>query len=207
MTMNGNSPLRRSTRATLLVAGLLSATLLGGCVRFGAKPPASLLTVESNARVAPGTVAAADKGVVTIIEPDVPKALSTVRVAVRTGDTSFAYVPKAYWVDTPRNLFRAVVAETVASRNSVLVLDGGQFSAAPGKRLTGDLVEFGIDARARQAVVTYDATLVGSGGVLSKRRFTATAPVRDIDSNGVAPAIGVAANGVAVQVADWLKTL
>lgn len=188
-----------------LTVGLMSVTLLSGCVRFGAKPPASLLTIASSAKVAPGAVSDVNNGVVTIIEPDVAKALSTVRVAVRSGDNSFAYVPKAYWVDTPRNLFRAVLAETVASRNGVLVLDSGQFSAAPGKRLTGDLVDFGIDASARQAVVTYDAALIGQGGVLSKRRFTATAPIRDIDAKGVAPAISAATNAVAVQVADWLK--
>lgn len=190
-----------------LMVGLMSVALLGGCVRFGAKPPASLLTIASSLRVAPGTVAQGSSGVVTIIEPDVPKALATVRVAVQTGVNSFAYVPKAYWVDTPRNLFRAVLAETVAARNSVLVLDSGQFAANPGKRLTGDLVEFGIDAQARQAVVTYDAALIGAGGVISKRRFTATSPVSAIDSTTVAPAISAASNAVAVQVADWLKTL
>lgn len=199
--------MRQRALKSALVAGLLSMTLLGGCVRFGAKPPASLLTIQSNAKVAPGTVAQAGSGVVTIIEPDVPKALSTVRVAVRSGENDFAYVPKAYWVDTPRNLFRAVVAETVAARNGVMVLDSGQFSAAPGKRLTGDLIEFGIDADRRQAVVTFDAALVDRSGVTTKQRFTATAPVRTIEAESVAPAIAQAANAVAVQVADWLKTL
>jgi cholesterol transport system auxiliary component len=186
---------------------LMSMALLGGCVRFGTKPPASLLTIESAQRVAPGTAAQDGSGVVTIIEPDAPKALSTVRVAVRASDNSYAYVPKAYWVDVPRNLFRAVLAETVTARNGTLVLDSGQFSANPGKRLTGDLIEFGIDAHNRQAVVTFDAALLGQGSVITKRRFTATAPIRNIDADTVAPAISVAANAVAVQVADWLKTV
>ncbi len=197
----------RTFGRSALVVTLLSVTLLGGCVSFGAKPPASLLTIESSSKVAPGTVAQDGKGVITIIEPDAAKALATVRVAVQTGANSFAYVPKAYWVDTPRNLFRAVLAETVTARNGVLVLDSGQYSVSPGKRLTGDLIEFGINAEARQAVVTYDAALIGSGGVISKRRFTATAPVGTIDASTVAPAIGAASNAVAVQVADWLRTV
>ncbi|MET0365750.1 MAG: ABC-type transport auxiliary lipoprotein family protein [Sphingobium sp.] len=200
------SPSKRRTTALLGALGLLSVTALGGCVKFGAKPPSSLLTIESAAQVAPGASPQASAGVVTIIEPDVPKALQTVRVAVKTGENSFAYVPKAYWVDTPRNLFRSVLAETVAARNGVLVLDSGQFSVAPGRRVTGDLVEFGIDAQARQAVVTFDAALMDKGGVVTKRRFTATAPVGTIDSAGVAAPIQNAANGVAVQVADWLKS-
>lgn len=198
--------MHRRTLRPALTLGLLSVALLGGCVRFGAKPPASLMTIESAVKVAPGTAAEAAKGVVTIIEPDVPKSLLTVRVAVRTGDNSFAYIPKAYWVDSPRNLFRAVLAETVGARNGLLVLDSGQFSETPGKRLTGDLVDFGIDARSRQAVVTFDATLVDKSAVVAKRRFTATAPVSKIDAEGAAPAIQDAANQVAVQVADWLKS-
>lgn len=198
--------MHRRTHRTALLLGLVSVAMLGGCVRFGAKPPASLMTIQSAAKVAPGSVAEAGQGVVTIIEPDVPKSLMTVRVAVRTGDNAFAYIPKAYWVDSPRNLFRAVLAETVAARNSVLVLDSGQFSASPGKRLTGDLVDFGVDARTRQAVVTFDAALMDKSAVTAKRRFTATAPVGAITAEGAAPAIQDAANQVAVQVADWLNT-
>ncbi|HEX7856512.1 MAG TPA: ABC-type transport auxiliary lipoprotein family protein [Sphingobium sp.] len=189
-----------------LILGLLSLTLLGGCVKFGAKPPSTLLTIDSAARIAPGTSPDANNGVVTIIEPDVPKALQTVRVAVKTDSNDFAYVPKAFWVDTPRNLFRAVLAETVSARNGTLVLDSGQFTVAPGRRLTGDLVDFGIDARTKQAVVTFDAVLVDKGSVVTKRRFTATAPVGNIGPKGVARPIQDAANAVAVQVADWLKT-
>ena len=198
--------MHRRTPILPLTLGLLSVAVLGGCVRFGAKPPAALMTIQSAAKVAPGTVAEASQGVVTIIEPDVPKALMTVRVAVHTGDNSFAYIPKAYWVDTPRNLFRAVLAETVAARNGVLVLDSGQFSMAAGKRVTGDLIEFGVDARSRQAIVTFDAAVMDKSSVTTKRRFTASAPVGAITAEGAAPAIQDAANQVAVQVADWLKT-
>lgn len=199
--MKGKHPMRDRT-ITLL---LLSAMLLGGCVKLDTKPPATLLTVESQAQVAPGTVAEGSAGTVTILEPDVPKALGTVRVAVRTDGNSYAYVPKAVWVDTPRNLFRALLAETVAARNGTLVLDPGQFSADPGRRLMGDLMEFGIDAAAMQAVVTFDASLMGKAGTVTKRRFTASVPVSRIDDTSVAPAIGKAANAVAEQVADWLK--
>lgn len=194
-------------RAPTLILLAVTTALLGGCVKFGAKPPASLLTVESAAQVAPGTKAQPAAGVVTIIEPDVPRALQTTRVAVRVDDASFAYVPKAFWVDTPRNLFRSILAETVEARDGVLVLDSGQFSAAPGQRVAGDLLDFGIDARAHKAVVTFDAVVIGNTGVTAKQRFTATAPVGSINPEGSAHAINQAANAVAVQVADWLKTV
>jgi cholesterol transport system auxiliary component len=192
-------------RRLILTACLLPAALLGGCVKFGSKPPATLLTIESEAKVAPGTVSEGGNGTVTIIEPDVPKALNTLRVAVRTDGNNFAYVPDAVWVDTPRNLFRALLAETVAAKSSMLVLDPGQFSADPGRRLMGELIEFGIDADAKQAVVTFDAALMGKAGRITKRRFSARVPVRDIDKERVAPAIAKAANMVADEVVEWLK--
>jgi cholesterol transport system auxiliary component len=192
-------------RTRNLVLLVLPAVLLGGCVKFGAKPPDMLLTVTSTARVAPGTVAQGTAGTVTIIEPDVPKTLNTVRVAVRADDDSIAYVPKAVWADFPRQLFRALLAETVAARNGVLVLDPGQYSADPGRRVMGDLIEFGIDARTHQAVVTFDAGVLERDGTIIKRRFSATAPVSRIDQESVAGPIGNAANQVAADVADWLK--
>lgn len=192
-------------RRSILMAGLLSATLLSGCVKFGGKPPATLLTLGSTLHPAADAQPTEADGVVTIIEPDVPKSLQTVRVAVRTDANDFAYVRKAFWVESPRNLFRAVLAETVAARNGVLVLDSGQFAVTPGRRLTGDLLEFGVDSRSKQAVVTFDAVLFDKVGAITKRRFTATAPVRTIDDKGVAGPIQTAANAVAVQVADWLK--
>lgn len=192
-------------RRLTLFTCLLPAALLGGCVKFGNKPPATLLTVESQARVSPGTVAEGSNGTVTIIEPDVPKALNTLRVAVRTGGNNFAYVPNATWVDTPRNLFRALLAETIAAKSGMLVLDPGQFSADPGRRLMGDLIEFGIDAEGKRAVVTFDAALMGKAGRITKRRFSANVPVDNIDEKSVAPAIGKAANMVADEVVEWLK--
>lgn len=201
MRMKGESPMRRVS----LIVCLLPAVFLGGCVKFGTKPPATLLTVESQARVSPGSVVEGSEGTVTIIEPDVPKALDTVRVAVRTGGNNYAYVPNATWVDTPKNLFRALLAETVAARGGTLVLDPGQYSADPGRRLMGELIEFGMDADGKRAVVTFDAALMGKAGRITKRRFSANVPVSTIDESSVAPAIGKAANMVADEVADWLK--
>lgn len=190
------------------IIALSCLLLLGGCVRFGAKPPAELLSVASTTRIQPGTVIAANAGSLTVLEPDVAKAIDNLRVAVLTRNGSYAYVPKASWVDTPQNLFRAVLAETVSARNGTLVLDPGQYAAGSQRRLSGELVAFGIDAAAMQAVVTFDAALVSNGrDVLVKRRFTATAPVSEIAPRAAAPAIQAAANDVAVQVADWLKTV
>jgi cholesterol transport system auxiliary component len=72
--------------------------------------------------------------------------------------------------------------------------------------LEGNLLEFGVDAAKRSAVVTYDASLMSPDGLrLTRQRFSASVPVDEIDASSVAPAISQAANEVATAVADWIK--
>src|SRR3546814_12312914 len=66
-------------------------------------------------------------------------------------------------------------------------------------------LDFGIDARSSQAVVTYDAILLGdNGATMTKRRFSATRPVSPIEPARVGRALNDAANDVAAQVAVWV---
>jgi cholesterol transport system auxiliary component len=97
------------------------------------------------------------------------------------------------------------LSETIAAGGSVLVLDPGQYSTSPGKRLMGEIVDFGIDARSRSAVVTFDALLAEPGGAtISKKRFSASVPVSDIDSESVGRPLNQAANKVAGEIAAWV---
>lgn len=191
----------------------LSAATLGllfagtsGCVRIGEKPPARLLGIATEARLNPGTAQSGTPQSALFIDPPaVPRALGTQRIAVRVDPTSYAYVQKALWVDTPAHQFRSLLAETISARTSRLVLDPGQYPAQPANVLHGSLAEFGIDAAQHRAVVTFDASLVGADGQTVRReRFSATAPIGKIDADTVAPAISKAANDVAAAVADWI---
>ena len=189
----------------LAALGLLLAST-SACVRFGAKPPARLLGIASDAHVAAGAAQSAAPGSALFVEaPVVPRAIATQRIAVRADATSYAYVRKALWVDTPAHQFQSLLGETIAAKTGRLVLDPGQFNAQAAQLLHGDLVDFGIDARSKQAVVTYDASLLTPDGLTVRhQRFSASAPVSDIDADKVAPAISKAANAVADQVADWI---
>jgi len=193
-------------RTALLVLGLLAVTT--GCVRFGGKPPAQLLTIASDVRAEAGVPSSAPSADALFIDdPSVPRALATPRVAVRASDTSYAYVKDAVWVDLPARQFRSLLAETVRARSGRLVLDPSQYLARSGHVLNGDLIDFGIDAAKRQAVVTFDATMASpDGATVSRQRFTASVPVSRIEADSVAPAISLAANQVAVAVADWIAT-
>lgn len=180
--------------------------VLGGCVSFGAKPPASLITLTSAQSLAADTARTAGAGeAITVLTPLVPQAIANTRVAVIDGDTAIAYVKDAQWVEPPARLFQRLLSETVAARTGKVVLDPRQFALTPGSQLSGSLLRFGIDARAREAVVVYDAAFsLDRGRSVRTRRFEARVPVTEVDAAESARALNRAANTVADAVASWL---
>lgn len=187
----------------VLAAVLASALALGGC-GLGGKTPDVLLTLTPDSPLQPQTgQAGSAETAITVVRPSVPQALDTTRVPVTSGQ-QVAYVKDAYWVDTPNDLFRRLLSETIAARTGRVVLDPLQTSFNPGNRLTGQIQNFGIDAPTMQAVVTYDAALASGPESVITRRFEARVPVAAVDRANAAPALNAAANQVAAQVADWL---
>jgi cholesterol transport system auxiliary component len=195
--------MRQTRRSTLL--GLLPLLALAGCISLGPKTPTALL------RLTPAQTAPADNGeavaagrAVTVAIPLAPAELTAVRVPVRSGQTTLAYVKDATWADTPAHLFRDLLAETIRARTDRPVLDPRDYHLAPGLRLTGRIQQFGLDGDTMQVAMVYDATLEHADGKIETRRFTASAPAGAATSAGVAPALNTAANQVAQQVADWV---
>lgn len=183
-----------------------TALLLSGCVSFGGKPPQQLLTLDAAQKVQPGSGRVAGGGRTLIVaDPEAPKMLDTVRVPVQVSPTSVAYVMKVQWADTPRHLFRNLLAETISATTDRVVLDAGQFSGDGGQRLSGELIAFGVDGAGHSAVVTYDAVLTTPAGVaLARQRFTASAPISGkIEANTIGMPLNRAANKVAADVAAW----
>ena len=185
---------------------LAAAVPLAACFSFGAKPPPSLLTLQPAAAVPVGAQASsATAKSITVAVPAVPQSLATARVPVQATATSVAYLEKALWVEVPARLFARLVADTMTTRTGRVVLSGAQSVSDPGARLGGELRNFGLDATTREAVVTYDASLVrADAAAVEKRRFEARVPVAAIDAGSAGPALNQAANQVAGEVADWV---
>ncbi|MGV7121649.1 ABC-type transport auxiliary lipoprotein family protein [Sphingopyxis sp. 550A] len=195
----------RTLRTSLLVA--TAAVTLSGCIGLGGKTPPFLLTLDADAAPTAGTArTASDAATLTILIPTAPQKLRTPRIPVQQDDASVAYVKDAQWVEAPQRLFQRLVSETVAARTSRVVLDEGQYLTAPGEQLAGQLMDFGVDARANEAVVVYQAMLVSAGGKsVTQRRFEAREPIAGkVEAKPVGEALTAAANKVAVEVADWL---
>lgn len=184
----------------------LAALAVSGCVSFGAKPPATLLTLFPATTMPAGESRSAAPGqAVTVLTPRVPAILANTRIPVQSDGTSIAYVKDAQWADSPNRLFRSLLAEVITARTGRLVLDNRQFSFSSGTTLTGELRNFTIDAATMQAIVTYDvARTTDDGTKIEEHRFEARAPVSAIEPGPAAIALNTAANRVADQVADWI---
>ena len=85
---------------------ILALLPLSACIRLGAEPPPSLLTLTPAQAIPVGTDqnSGAAKSIL-IAEPNVPQELAVNRVPVRATDTSIAYVKDAQWVEPPARLF------------------------------------------------------------------------------------------------------
>lgn len=185
---------------------LAAAAMLAGCISFGAEPPPALLTLTADAAVPVGQPqSSASARSITISVPATPQALAAARVPVQATPTTLAYLKEAVWAEPPARLFARLLADTMTARSGLVVLSTAQSISDPGARLGGELRNFGLDATARVAIVTYDASLVRTGATtVDKRRFEARVPVATIDAAAAGPALNQAANQVATEVADWV---
>ncbi|MCZ4238234.1 ABC-type transport auxiliary lipoprotein family protein, partial [Staphylococcus equorum] len=71
-----------------------------------------------------------DTQAVSVAQPALPPALRNSRLAVQSG-AAFAYLPKAAWVDTPAQLFRSVLAETIEAKTGRFVPDQRNSAITP----------------------------------------------------------------------------
>ena len=194
------------TKSPLLSIMLVAALPLAGCISFGATPPDTLLTLNSTVALPVGQAqnSATAKSIVIAV-PVTPQSLATTRVPVQTSATSIAYVKEAQWAEPPARLFARLMSDTVTARTGLVVLGQVQAVTEANDQLAGELRNFGLDADAGVAVVTFDAALTRSGATgTEKRRFEARVPVTAIDAVSAGPALNQAANQVAQQVADWV---
>lgn len=192
-------------RLRSLAALALLAPALAGCVSFGPKPPKNLLALTPQPTAAGPARSTDSAHALGLGTPIAPQALATQRVLVRSGANTLAYLADASWVAPPASLFRDLLAETVTTRTGRIVPSIRQTQIQPDQRLTGTLVEFGLDSGSGQAVVTFDAILQKSGSeTIQSRRFSARVPVSSEQPVPVAAAISQAAAQVAGEIADWV---
>ena len=190
-------------RKTILALG--AALVLSGCFG-GAKPPPTLMRLSADqSRPAATTRTAAAGEAITVVAPQVPRELQTLRVPVHESEIAVAYLKNAQWVEMPADQLARLMSETIAATTRRVVLDPRQFTFDPGTRLTGTLQRFGLDATRMEAVAVYDAAMARRDGAVATRRFEARVPVAAADGASVSPALNQAANRIAAEVASWVR--
>jgi cholesterol transport system auxiliary component len=187
-----------------LALAVLTPFALAGCINLGGgKPPPSLLTLTPAVRAPAGPVLTTKNAdSVAVFVPEVDKVLATTRVPVQVSDTGIAYLTGAAWAERPELLFQDLIVENIRARGKRLVLaeDLGQAQV----RISGRLQAMGYDARSQSVTVRFDAQRIGGDGVTSTRRFEAVEKNIGPLAANIAPALNLAANDVAGQVADWV---
>lgn len=191
--------------AIATLACFAAACSIGSLVGGGSKAPDALYILTPEAPMPASASREAPAGeAVTVRVPVVGEELRTTRVPVHVGDTQVEYLTDLIWVDTPDELFRALVEETIRRTTSRVVLDPKQTALDPGLVLSGKLWRFGYDAPTGEVVVRFDGVLATQGGThVETRVFESRVPaVGTAESASVA--LNRAANQVAMDVARWI---
>lgn len=204
------------TRAVLPMLLLAGCAVLSGCgplVQIGgnAPRPDALYTLSAPAPApVPTPVPAGQQPVdmataVTVDTPAVPGPLQTLRIPVTVSDTSIQYVQTGQWAEQPNRLFQRLLADTLTA-SGIAVIDQRSSGQIGGRRLTGQLLAFGVDVREGTKVkLRYDATLYGPGGI-RQRRFEREAALGRVDGAAATAALNGVANLVAADIAKWVGT-
>lgn len=192
------------SRSIFLAAG--AALMLAGCLSLGGNVPPSLLNLTADRAPAPDAVRSGSaQTALTVVIPSVPQKLRTPRVPVETGGTEVAYLKDAQWVEPPARLFQRLLSETLSASGGRLVLTETELITGPGELLSGDLLDFGVDADTGQAVVTFQAMrLTNDGSTIAQRRFQARESVGELSPANAGAALNRAANRVAAEVSAWM---
>jgi cholesterol transport system auxiliary component len=207
-----NRRMKRKARAMTpprLVIPLV-ALALSGCVNIGAKPPGTLLSLSVAAAPVVGTGASGKlSDALVVLEPEADAEVAVLRVPVQIDDAQIAYVKGTQWVERPARQFQHLLAETLRTRGSRLVVEGGikradDAGTGSGLRLGGRLLMMGFDARSRSAVLRFDGLKLTGGGKIETKRFEAIVPGVTPDGESLGAALNAAANKVAGEVADWV---
>jgi cholesterol transport system auxiliary component len=196
---------RRFKELGFVFAASCGALLLSACVSLGSKAPISLLTLSSDAAVSPGaSKIGMPKDALVILVPEVPRKLDTNRVPVQVNAGNIAYLKDSVWADKPAILFQQLIAETVSAKNGTLILSEVETSGKAEHFLSGQLLEFGIDSAAMEAIVIFDAVKISKGKPVEKRRFQVREAVAQIEPGDAGAALNSSANKIAAEIASWL---
>jgi cholesterol transport system auxiliary component len=199
------STLCTTRRRAPFAAALLACAALSGCLGLGGKAPKQLISLAptATAQVGPATTGTLADAIV-VLDPEAERSIDVLRVPVRVNASTIAYLADVAWVERPARQFRSLLAETLRTRTSRLVVEDGDFDVAGRTLVKGRLLAMGYDVASQSVVVRIDVQRQDKGGAVTSRRFESVVPGIKAEAAPVAVALGQASNDVAAQVAEWV---
>jgi len=193
------------TTWTCVGVAAVATLTLAGCISFGPKVPQQLLSIAPDSSATVGTATTATMAdAIVLIDPEADRSLDMLRVPVRVNASTIAYLQDIAWIEKPAHQFRSLLAETLRTRTSRLIVEDGDFDVAGRTQVTGRLLAMGYDAPTSSVVVRLDMQRQEKGGTITSRRFESVVPGIPAKAAPVAAALGRASNDVASQVAAWV---
>lgn len=178
---------------------------LAGCISFGPKVPQQLLSLVPDNTAQVGLVTTGNTAdAIVVLNPEADRSLDMLRVPVRVNASTIAYLQDIAWIEKPAHQFRSLLAETLRTRTSRLVVEDGDIDAIGRTVVSGRLLAMGYDAPTQSVVVRIEMQRQEKGGAITSRRFEAIVPGIEAKAAPVAAALGRASNDVATQVATWV---
>ena len=200
-------PLKHIIRKILKpVAGIGLIITVAGCVSLTSKAPPSLLVLTATKAVASGTQNTGNPSqALVVLIPDVPRKIDTNRVPVQVDASQIAYLKDAFWADKPARLMQQLLSETIRAQSNRLVLTEVEAGGNAERTLSGNLMEFGIDAAKMEAVVIFEAVKMVRGKPVQTKRFERRAAISAILPAPSGAGLNQAANAVAADIASWME--
>jgi cholesterol transport system auxiliary component len=184
---------------------LLACVALSGCLGLGGKAPKQLISLAPVATAPVGTATSGTLAdAIVVLDPEAERSIDVLRVPVRVNAATIAYLKDVAWVERPARQFRSLLAETLRTRTSRLVVEDGDFDVTGRTLVKGRLLAMGYDAPSQSVVVRIDVQRQDKGSEVTSRRFEAVVPGVQAEAAPVAAALGQASNDVAAQVAAWV---
>ena len=189
-----------------LVAGLIAALGLSGCVSLLPKPPPPSSIYSLRAGVVEKITGEPKAVVLSVSEPSAPRSVAGADIVWRRG-AEIAFMDKAAWDGAAPDLLQDLLLDVIDRRGGVraVVRSGGGVRADVDVRwdvLTFEVVEDGSKLEA-DIVVAAKLVDLRTRTLTEGARFEAHAPISSRSGRIAAAAMERAARDVTLQIADW----
>nr|WP_305889034.1 ABC-type transport auxiliary lipoprotein family protein [Parvularcula maris] len=134
-------------------------------------------------------------------------AINTSKIAVRTASNEIRYMPDGEWSDRLPRIVSLLLERAAENQGRLLAVSDRVALPLADYVVYTDIQTFEADRTAspEQVDVIFRVRLENrTGSVLGAQRFSASRPLNDIDTAGVAGALNEAAAAAAADAADWM---